>query len=60
MPLFMHYKDRDEPQEISEGEACHILDLDLPASKDLMWKKLMRGEQVHVRLGHLVWERLIS
>ena len=60
MPFFMHYKDRDQPQEVSEGEARHILDLDLPASKDQMWQKLMRGEQVHIRLGYLVWERLVS
>jgi len=25
-----------------------------------MWQKLMRGEQVHVRRGYLIWERLVS
>jgi hypothetical protein len=60
MPFFMHYTNRDEPQELSESEAHHIIDVDLPNSKVEMWQKLMRGEQVHVRLGHLTWERLVS
>ena len=60
MPFFMHYSDRAEPQEVSEVEAHHIIDVDLPTTKVEMWQKLMRGEQVHVRLGYLTWERLVS
>ena len=60
MPFFIHYKDRDEPLEISESEARHMIDLDLPDMKGQMWQRLIRGEQVHVRLGYLIWKRPIS
>ena len=60
MPFFIHYNDRDEPQEVSEGEAKHILDVDFhdTTMRAEMWKRLMKGQKVHVRLGYVIWERL--
>ena len=60
MPFFMHYNDRDEPQEVTEGEAKRIIQLDLKTSHEEMWRRLMLGEKVYVRLGYLIWERLTS
>ena len=60
MPFFMHYNDRDEPQEVSEGEAQRIIRLDLQTTHEAMWQRLLRGEKVHVRLGYLIWERLTT
>ena len=60
MPFYMHYEDRDAPQEISEGQARHIIEVDFhdDTMRAEMWKRLMKGQKVHVRLGYVIWERL--
>ena len=58
MPFFIRYSDRDETQEISEGEAHRIVNGDFHSAenREFAWGRLMKRERVFVRLGCLTWE----
>lgn len=59
MPFLLFRPNTADPSELTELDARRILMADFPSedAQRNVWSKLVKGEKVFVRPGHLQWVR---